>query len=182
MDEIFQKIETERLVLRQLTIEDKEFILKHFSDDEVCKYFDQEPFSKMEEAEELIHWYARPDKDPCRRWGIVEKEDNVLIGTCGYHKWDKKNMRVEIGYDLYKDYWGKGYMFEALKELIEYCFEKLKVNRIEALTHLQNDRSINILSRYGFKREGILREYVYCRGKFDDQLSFSLLKKEWVER
>jgi len=180
MDLTFQKIETERLVLRQLTMDDKEFIFKHFSDPEVCKYFDQEPFSKIEEAEELICWYENPNKDLWRRWGIVKKDVNILIGTCGYHKWNKKDMRVEIGYDLYKEYWGNGYMSEALKVLIEYCFINLEVNRIDALTHLENIRSINALNKFGFKQEGILREYVYCGGRFDDQLSLSLLNREWI--
>lgn len=177
---IFQSLETERLILRQLTMDDKEFIFRHFSDPEVCRYFDQEPFTTAEEAQELIEWYARPDKDPWRRWGIVIKDDGMLIGTCGYHKWDRRHMRVEIGYDLYKDHWNHGYMTEALKALIDFCFDNLKVNRIEALVHPENSRSIKLLTKYGFREEGILREYVCRGGRFDDQLSLSLLKREWL--
>ena len=177
---LFQRLETERLILRQLTMDDKEFIFRQFSDPEVCRYFDEEPFSTVEEAQELIEWYARPDKDPWRRWGIVKKDDGVMIGTCGYHKWDRRHMRVEIGYDIYKDHWSHGYMTEALKTLIGFCFDILKVNRIDALTHPENNRSIKLLTKYGFQKEGILREYVCHGGKFDDQLSLSLLKREWA--
>lgn len=71
-------------------------------------------------------------------------------------------------------------MTEALSVLLKYCFNDLKVNRVGALTNLKNEKSISILSKFGFEKEGVLREYVYCNGKFDDQLSLSLLLKQYI--
>ncbi|MBM7616237.1 GNAT family N-acetyltransferase [Alkaliphilus hydrothermalis] len=85
----FPEIETERLKLRELTMEDVDFVFAHFSDEDICRYlYDEEPFSSKEEAVGLISWYKNPEGKNHNRWGIVRKEDGVLIGTCGYHCWE----------------------------------------------------------------------------------------------
>lgn len=83
-------------------------------------------------------------------------------------------------YDLAAPYWGQGYMKEALKVVIEYGFTQMKLNRIDALVAIENDRSSNLLKSLGFKQEGILRDYFYLNGKFYDHSLFSLLQKEWI--
>ncbi len=71
-------------------------------------------------------------------------------------------------------------MPEALQVLIRYGFEEMDLNRIEATTHTGNQRSQRVLEKLGFQREGLLREY-YCRdGVYNDQVQFSLLRKEWL--
>jgi ribosomal-protein-alanine N-acetyltransferase len=88
--------------------------------------------------------------------------------------------RAEIGYDLTPHYWGNGYMSEAIGSVIEFIFSSTEINRIEATVHTENDRSLNILTRLGFHREGILREYVQWDGEYWDMALFSMLEKDWI--
>ncbi len=176
----FPDIGTDRLILRTLNANDREFIFRHFSNHDVCQYlYDNEPLSSIEEAEKIIRLYESPEDSDHNRWVIIRKEDNGVIGTCGYHYWDKKNNIAEVGYDLDKNYWGKGYMTEAMKAVLNHGFRKLNLNRVQAFVYVGNDKSCNLLRRLGFKSEGIIREKHLYRGKYYDHFCFSLLKEEW---
>jgi ribosomal-protein-alanine N-acetyltransferase len=176
----FPSLETERLLLRQMTLEDTDFVFRHFSDSTVTQYLmDEPPVTEYAQAQEIIQFYMEPEGKTHNRWGIIRKSGNQLIGTCGYHKWDKRYFRAEIGYDLSPGFWGQGYMTEALRVVISNGFERMRLNRIEALVYIKNDRSIQLLQRLGFKQEGILRDYFYVDGKFYDHYIFALLRREW---
>ncbi len=101
----FPQLVTERLILRELNLNDSKCIFKHFSDANVCKYLlDEEPLTKTEETEQIINWYTNPEGKDHNRWGIVRKKDNVLMVTCGFHfsdtflknKGELKNMKKTI--------------------------------------------------------------------------------------
>jgi [ribosomal protein S5]-alanine N-acetyltransferase len=176
----FPDFTTERLVLRELSLNDTDFVYKHFSDLDVCKYLlDEEPLSQVSEAEDIINWYLSPEGKNHNRWGIEIKVDSTLIGTCGFHCWDKKNNIAEIGYDLRSKYWGRGYMSEAMQVALKNGFENMRLNRIQAFTYIENEKSIRLLERFGFKNEGIIRDKHYFRGQYYDHYCFSLLKREW---
>lgn len=72
-------------------------------------------------------------------------------------------------------------MSEAIRSVIEFIFSSTKINRIEATVHTENSRSLNALTRLGFRREGILREYVQWEDEYWDMALFSMLKKDWVK-
>ncbi|WP_143522615.1 GNAT family N-acetyltransferase, partial [Pseudomonas sp. 2822-17] len=76
--------------------------------------------------------------------------------------------RAEIGYEIHPDFWRKGYTSEAVKEVISYGFEGLDLNRIGAVVFIENQASNQLLSKMGFQREGILRDYMYQYGKSFD--------------
>jgi ribosomal-protein-alanine N-acetyltransferase len=176
----FSALETERLFLRQLDLHDTDFIFQHFCDPEVTRYLmDEPPLTEYAQAQQLIKWYLNPAGKTHNRWGLIRKTDHQLIGTCGYHKWDKRYFRAEIGYDLSPSCWGKGFMREALRAVIQNGFERMGLNRIEALVYIENDRSIRLLQQLGFKQEGLLHDYFYLEGKFYDHFLLALLKKEW---
>ncbi len=178
----YPELETVRLVLRGLSLEDAEFIFQEWSDPVVVFYMrDEDPLRYREQAVEFVGRLQTPQEMPdLKWWGIENRADGHLIGTCGYFKWDKQHHRAELGYDLWPDYWGQGLMPEALQALIRYGFEEMDLNRVEATTHIENQRSQRVLAKLGFDREGVLREY-YCRdGIYSDQVQFSLLRKEWL--
>ena len=176
----FPNLETERLILRQLTLEDADFVFRHFSDSAVTQYLmDEPPLTEYAQAQEIIRFYLEPAGKTHNRWGLARKSDHQLIGTCGYHKWDKRYFRAEIGYDLSPSFWGQGYMTEALRAVITNGFERMGLNRIEALVSIDNDLSVQLLQRLGFKQEGLLRDYFYLDEKFYDHYIFSLLRREW---
>lgn len=176
----FPPLETERLLLQPLTAEYTDFIFRHFGDSAVTQYLlDEPPVTKYAQAEEIVQFYAGAVEKPYNRWIMVQKSDNQPIGTCGYHKWDKRNLHAEIGYDLSPKFWGQAYMTEALNAVISNGFEKMGLNRIEALVYVENNRSIRLLQKLGFKQEGVLRDYFCLDAKFYDHCIFSLIRREW---
>ncbi len=176
----FPTLETERLILQQLTLEDTDFVFRHFSDPAVTQYLmDEPPVKEYAQAQEIIQFYLEPAGKTHNRWGIVRKSDHQRIGTCGYHKWDRRYFRAEIGYDLSPGFWGQGYMAEALRAVIRNGFEHMGLNRIEALVYIENERSVRLLKQLGFKQEGVLRDYFYLDGVFYDHFLFALLHREW---
>jgi ribosomal-protein-alanine N-acetyltransferase len=87
-----------------------------------------------------------------------------------------------MGYDLAAPHRRQGIMTEAMEAAIDYGFGSMGLNRIEALVDPGNTASIRLLLRLGFSQEGVLREYTHFRGKFVDDVCFSLLRREWRAR
>jgi len=138
----FPMLQTDRLILRQLTMEDIDFVFEHFHDPNVTQYLlDEPPLADYAQAQAIIEYYQAPEGKMHNRWGIVRKADNRLIGTCGYHKWMTTYFHAEIGYDLSPDCWGQGYMSEAMRAAIQNGFERMGLNRIGAVVYIHNDRS-----------------------------------------
>lgn len=175
-------LETERLYLKAIHTAHLDFIFKHFSDASVNQFlYDEEPVSSIDEAKEIIDFYMNPDVKGANRWVIVRKDNGLPIGTCGFHCWERKNMLVEIGYDLGKEHWGYGYMTEALTAAINCSIEYMDINRIQAFVSVDNKKSCRVLERLGFKKEGIIRDKHFFRGNFYDHFCFSLLKTDWTQ-
>lgn len=178
--ETFPVLETNRLVLRQVEKEDAISILKYLSDKDVMKYYGIEPFKTIEDALGEISWYQSIFKEQTGiRWGITLKGAYEVIGSCGFHNMIPQHYRTEIGYELSKSYWGQGIASEAFEAIISYGFEHLKIQRIQALIEPPNTPSLKLAEKYGFIREGLLRNYEFTSGKFDDLYMYSLLKKDF---
>ena len=152
---LFDNLETERLLLHNIEMSDREFIFSQFSDDVVNRYlFDAEPLVDISEADELINYYTIPEPRLQHRWVIIRKSDNRKMGTCGFHCWDIQNGKVEVGYDLKEEFWGNGYMQEAMKEIIEFTTLKMQVKEISACIYLENEKSIRLVKGFGFTLSG----------------------------
>jgi ribosomal-protein-alanine N-acetyltransferase len=169
---------TERLVLRQLSVNDVKFIYDLFSLEETNHYVSNPPVKDMGEARKIFELYCRPK--PTRfRLGIALKEGGELIGTLGLYAIDLDNRRAILGFDLLPKYWGKGYMAEAVNALLDYAFGKLKLNRISASAEPDNKRSLAVMRRCGFRKEGVLRQLDYYKGAYHDDVVYSILSVEW---
>ena len=178
----FPRIETDRLVLREMTIDDVDFYFRHFNNDKIVEGCCFQGPKNLEAAERELQLYCIKPFWENRgiRWGIVIKEDDELIGTCGFYDWVKTDYRAEIGYDLDPAYWGRGLMTEALRIVLVYSFNKLGLNRVQAIIESRNTRSLQLIRRLGFKKEGVLRQRSLFNGKFRDDVCFSLLRGEWT--
>lgn len=181
--EEFPILVTKRLVLRQITAADTQIIYEIFSDPEVTRYYDVETFTNQEDARQLIRWCTNLfENQDGIRWGISGRQSNNLMGTCGFHNWNKSYRKAEMGYELGIQHWGQGFATEAVTRIIEFGFNQFEFNRIEAWAMLENRTSMRILQKVGFHEEGVLRDYGYWQGGFHDVLMFSFLKREWDER
>lgn len=176
----FPPLNTKRLLLREIELSDTKTLFNYWSDIEVTRYLNIDPFINMGQALNMMRLlkslFIRKEGI---RWVIVRKKDNAVIGTCGFNSWIKKSSRGEIGYELGREYWGNGYATEALAEIIKYGFNIMELNRIEAFAVPEAVRSINILKKFGFKKEGTLREYGHWNGQYWDENIYSLLKRDW---
>jgi [ribosomal protein S5]-alanine N-acetyltransferase len=175
----FPQLETRNLILREMRPADAAAVFQIFADDEVTRYYDLATLTSIEQASQLIARQAeRFTQQAGLRWGITQKGHDTVIGTCGY-MFHKPSFRAELGYDLAQPYWGCGIMSEALQAIIRFGFEKLAVNRFQALVMPGNVASVKLLQKLGFQEEGVLREYAHFKEASHDLHCFSLLKKEF---
>lgn len=142
-------LETDRTILKVLTLEYVNEVFLLFSDPNITKYMDIEPCKEKKEAEEIINYHL---EDAGCRWGIFNKVDQGFMGTCGFHYLRKieNGIVAEIGYDLGTSYWGKGYMLEVLTSLIDYGFHEMNLKAIDATVNPNNIKSIKLLERLKF--------------------------------
>jgi [ribosomal protein S5]-alanine N-acetyltransferase len=174
---MFPILETKRLRLREIVEEDLDTIYAIFSNQLVTQFYGQDPIVTKDQANHFIqHFQSLYVEKRGIRWGIERKGEKGLIGTVGYHLWNLKHNRAEIGYELHPDFWKKGYASEFIRKVINYGFNEMNLHRIGAIVFLENENSNRLLEKIGFKNEGILKGYIHQNGKFYDTHSFSILK------
>ena len=175
-------IETNRLILREVAAEDALDMYHYLSDEEVVKHMGLPPAQSVEEVMDEIDWYHSIIKDGTGiRWGVTLKDSGKVIGSCGYLNMQHKHYRAEVGFELSKNYWGKGIASEALEAIIMYGFNHYHLERIEALIEPGNIQSQRLVSKLGFTNEGLLRHYEYTLGKFDDLYMYSIIKRDLIK-
>jgi ribosomal-protein-alanine N-acetyltransferase len=180
----FPNLETGNLFLRELTQKDVEFYFQHFNKPEIVIGTCFPGPATIDIARREFERFIRGPwvNNTGLRWGIMVKDEMKLVGTCGYYDWVHDAMRAEVGYDLDPFYWGKGIMTEALTSVIKYGLEAMNLNRVQALIDSYNERSMRLVERLGFKKEGVLRQRSIFKGEFRDDVCFSLLKRDWYKR
>jgi ribosomal-protein-alanine N-acetyltransferase len=150
----FPEIKTERLLLRKIEASDSDEILFLRSDTSVNKFIERPENRKTKNKTDAVKFIYEINesfkKNKSITWGITLKNDSKIIGTICLWNFSKINKTAEIGYDLAPKYHGKGIMNEALKMIIDFGFKELKLYKIEALTHVDNENSRRLLENNGF--------------------------------
>lgn len=178
---VFPILETERLHLIQITSEYTESYFDIMSRDEVTNYYGMDSLMSREEAAKIVLAFQNTyEKKSGIRWGIVLKDSGQFVGTLGLNNLNRWSKKAEIGYELHPSYWRKGLTTEAVNEVLRYSFENLGLFRMGAVTYPQNEPSNLLLQRLGFKKEGILRGFLYQNNQSHDACVSSLLRTEWV--
>lgn len=173
-------IETERLRLRMLNDTDVPALFEIFSDPEVMRYWSSAPMRSIDEASQLLAEIGSGFRSgTLYEWGIAQRADDAVIGTCTLFHIDSRNRRAEIGYALRSSHWGRGFMIEAAGALIDFSFDKLALHRLEADVDPNNTASLVLLERLGFEREGYSRERWLIDGKAYDSILLGLLRRDW---
>lgn len=174
-------IANNRITLRPLSLEDTNALFSYFSQDKVMIYYDLPTFSSPKEAEDLINtWNLRRQKGEGYRWGIIlnEAQDNIVIGTCGFHNISTEHNKTEIGYELHPTHWGKGLATDACRLLVQYGLQTMNFHRIEAFIDPEHEASRKVLYKCGLETEGVLRDYFFEKGRFVDAEILSIIKYE----
>lgn len=173
---LITKLNTHRLVLRKMKESDSASLFEIWSDPEVTKFMNIDCFTDEIQAKEMILLLNELYKEnKAIRYSIIELESDKIVGSCGYNILDFENAKAEIGYEINKYYWGKGYAPESISCLINYAFNDLKLNRIEAKIQPENINSIKVLKKLNFIFEGTLRKVEKSKGIFIDLNLYSIL-------
>ncbi len=174
-------LETERLTLRPIRREDEADAFAYGADPEVSRYTTWERHRSVDDARAFVDWvlgeYERGRPAP---WAIVHREAGRLIGACGVADWRPEHARAEIGYVLARPYWGQGYTTEAVRAVLAFGFQELKLNRIEAVCAVENAASERVMQKVGMRCEGVLRQYMLVKGRFHDWKLYSILASEFA--
>jgi ribosomal-protein-alanine N-acetyltransferase len=156
-------------------------ILSVFGDPEVIRYWSSPALSGPDATRDLIEeihqLFARRQ---LFQWGLRRKQSDELIGTCTLLNLDLAQRRAELGIALASRCWGRGLASDALETLIGFAFGPLGLHRLEADVDPANIRSLRLLERQGFRREGHLRERWLHQGAFQDAIFLGLLEREWT--
>jgi RimJ/RimL family protein N-acetyltransferase len=175
------KLETENLILREITESDWENIYVMQSEEEYVKFFPWDIRSE-DYIKKLIVKFIKWQKESPRsqyQFLVELKEGSQFIGTGGIHHADSKNRSAETGLRLASKFWGKGYASEASKAMLEFGFNDLNLHRITAEIIADNIPAAERLNQLGMKYEGRFREHKIRDNKWYDSLRFAILDHEW---
>jgi [ribosomal protein S5]-alanine N-acetyltransferase len=174
-------IETDRLILRDFTTDDWKAVFEYQNDPQYLKY---NPWISRSEDEvrAFVQSFIDQQLDYPRikfQFAIVLKEEKKIIGNCGIRRKEPESVEADIGYELNPQYWNKGYATEAANSLLEFGFDELNVHRIWAHCVADNIESVRVFEKIGMKREGLIRENEWFKGKWWNTLLFGILDNEW---
>jgi RimJ/RimL family protein N-acetyltransferase len=151
-------VETERLILRHLVLDDLDDLYALYCDPDVSKYIPDMPRNYEETREELVwHMNGHPQHPELGLWATVHKETGEFIGRCGLLPWIiEGRFEVEVAYLIGKIYWGQGFGTEAAQAILNYGFKKLNLSRLICLIDSKNLASIRVAEKIGmaFEKEG----------------------------
>lgn len=174
------ELTTPRLLLRKFKRSDVNGIFAYASDPQVTLYTPWEHHRELKTTRKflgtILTGYRQGRPAP---WAIVLREKNMLIGAIGIRNWAIEHARAEVGYVLARQHWGQGYATEALKAVLGFGFSRMELNRIEAKCVPENKGSIRVLEKSGMRREGLLREVEFSKGKFEDLNLYSILRRDF---
>lgn len=174
------ELETSRLYMRKITDSDAADMYEYSKREDVTRWLLWEPHSSFEQTARYIRQLSTQYRaGEFYDWGLALKATGKFIGTCGFTMFDLENNRAEIGYVLNPDYWHLGYASEAVDAVINYGFEYLSLNRIEARYMSENIRSLHVMEKCGMTFEGINRSLLYVKNEYRDIGSCSILYREW---
>ena len=178
----FPDLRTPRLRLRRLCLEDARDVFAYARDPQMTPFVFWEPHRSLDDTREFLERTLKGYAGGAPpTWGIQHLKHGVIIGACAYHEVSFLNERAEIGYALARKYWGLGLMTEAVRVMLDYGFNNLQLNRIEARCDVENIASWRVMEKVDMKFEGVLRQNIILHGRPRDAKMYAILREEWDE-
>lgn len=177
------RLETPRLVLRKITMEDAEAAFRNWESDDCVTEFLRWPTARdMAQVDSVTRQWVDGYADPAfYQWVIVPKDLNEPIGTISVVDQNERTDTVHIGYCIGSRWWRMGYTSEAFSAIIPFLFEQVKVQRIEAQHDPENPGSGAVMRKCGLKYEGTLRRADWNNRGIVDACMYSLLADEYFQ-
>lgn len=174
-------IETQRLILRPVLLQDRDSVFELRSNLELMKYIPRPRCSSLLEADELVLEMINGNINQTKlNWSATLKGNDTCIGIMGFYRLCLEHFRAELGYMIHSSHQGKGLMTEALEALITYGFDALNLHTIEAITDPDNAPSQHLLLKVGFMKEAHFKENLFFEGRFLDSVHYTLHKSNWL--
>jgi RimJ/RimL family protein N-acetyltransferase len=173
-------LDTPRLRLRPFDGLDADHLYALHSDAHVLRYWDSPPWTDRARAERFLTTCRQLAEEGTGVRVVVDRsQDGVFLGWCSLSRWNPDLRSAALGYCFSHDAWGHGYATEAARGLLQWAFDTLDLNRVQAETDTRNLASARVLEKLGFQREGTLREDCVVNGDVSDSWVYGLLRREW---
>lgn len=174
-------IETDRLILRPLTLADATAMYANWASDyEVARYVTWDTHANVEETSKLMaFWEKQYEQADFYLWGMVIKETGQLIGTFAFTDLSDRHQIAELGYCIGKDWWNQGYTTEAGQALLAFGFDQLGLNRIQAVHDVRNPASGRVMEKLGMTLEGTIKQARLVKGHFVSICLYGILAQDW---
>ena len=170
------EINTERLLLRPMTVADADAVWKWVSDERVAKYMVYPTYTDKEKLREWLRSIEEFDGE--YHFGYVRLSDNELIGSGSIGPSTQKEGFWGFGYNFRYDCWKMGYATEAAKAIIYYGFEVIGFHKVQICVRPANGSSKRVIEKCGFEYEGTLRDYFCIDGHYEGRMYYSLINPE----
>ena len=173
----FPVITSERLTLREIRLTDATEIYAMRSNGRVNQFITRDNMAQLEDAERLAEKTIDAYKNrQAIGWAGILRDNQKIIGTCGFNQIDFLNLRAEIGGEMSTDYWGKNIALEAVQTIVDFGFSTMNLHSIEAKVMPDNRGAIYLMEHIGFKKEAHFVDRIFYRGAFSDMAVYSMIK------
>ena len=175
-------LETERLILRPITLADAEEIFRNWtSDPDVARYMAYSTHENVGVTQEWLRMVEANRGLPTNfDWGFARKSDGRLIGSGGIYYKEDSGM-FELGYNIMKECWHQGYTTEALRRLLAFAFEEGGVYRVSTGCLTENRGSERVMQKCGLIKEAEKPDWTWHGGKLKTRVEYRLLRQEWTK-
>jgi ribosomal-protein-alanine N-acetyltransferase len=168
-------LETERLALRPVRLDDWRALYPLMSDPRVMAWLDSLEIADPQVVERMLAAQVEEmDHGAAHYWAVERPADSAFLGACDLSEIDPRHRRAEVGFVFAREAWGQGYGLEGMRAVVDYA-ASLGLKRLWARTHAGNERSERLLKKLGFEAEGYLRGHIQRDGERRDCKIFGLL-------
>ncbi len=172
-------IETDRLLLRPLSVLDADDMFEYARDIEVARQVAWDAHDSIETTVchlmTVVEAYSRRE---LLDWGVTLRENGRVIGSCGFPYWNREHGFAELGYTVGRKHWNMGLGTECARAVLGFGFEQLGLTRVEAQCFVTNAASCRVLEKLGMRFEGVLRNRVRANGESNDVKMYAILGSE----
>ena len=174
-------LETDRLILRKMTLDDAQDIFEYAKDEKISKWVTWPVHKSIDDTKKFINFVLDGYKKNKHLGFVAErKDDKKVIGTVGFNEFFYDHDKSEISYTFGTKYWGKGYATEAAKKIVAFGFNELGLNKIQAYVFVPNEASKKVLKKVGMQFEGLSRQArKNLDGKYLDLELYAILKEDF---
>ncbi len=171
----------DQFYLREQSLEDTTAFFQYYSDPDVARHIlASNPKTLPEAHGEIMYCRNLFYQKSGIYWSIARKDNDQMIGAVGLYI-NNNHHRAEICYDLAKEYWRQGIITEAIRQVLEFSFNTIDIQRMEAQTIKENEASTGVLKKLGFVHEGELSNYRYFQGQSYDIEMYAITPKMFIQ-